>query len=189
MRLEFVIFCVTALLIANIYTEGRYLRDLTQYRKYYQMAGVAAVGYMLYFVIRKNPSNTRQIISSTHDFLKYMPVDKNATGFFRPMMKLISGPAGGELRMLSGGAAASAITAETTSSLARVATKRSVGETKKKFVAARQGWKCKQCSQQLSAWFEIDHVVRLQNGGSNAIENLVALCRECHAAKTGFENI
>jgi 5-methylcytosine-specific restriction endonuclease McrA len=68
-------------------------------------------------------------------------------------------------------------------------TKRSVSETKKKFVAARQGWKCGDCQDQLNAWFEVDHKIRLEYGGSNHIDNLVALCRDCHGEKTAMENL
>jgi 5-methylcytosine-specific restriction endonuclease McrA len=67
--------------------------------------------------------------------------------------------------------------------------KRSVSETKKKFVAARQGWKCGDCQLQLNAWFEVDHKIRLEHGGSNHIDNLVALCRDCHGKKTTIENL
>ena len=68
-------------------------------------------------------------------------------------------------------------------------TKRSVSETKKKFVASKQNWKCGDCGEQLSAWFEVDHKIRLEYGGSNHIDNLVALCRECHGKKTTIENL
>ena len=68
-------------------------------------------------------------------------------------------------------------------------TKRSVSETKKKFVASRQNWKCEDCGEQLSAWFEVDHKIRLEYGGSNHVDNLVALCRECHGRKTTMENL
>lgn len=68
-------------------------------------------------------------------------------------------------------------------------TKRCVSETKKKFVAAQQGWKCAHCKQQLQAWFEVDHQVRLEYGGSNHVDNLVALCRNCHGKKTAMENL
>jgi 5-methylcytosine-specific restriction endonuclease McrA len=67
-------------------------------------------------------------------------------------------------------------------------TKRSVSESKKKFVAAQQGWKCGDCKRQLPGWFEVDHKIRLEHGGSNAVDNLVALCRDCHGKKTAFEN-
>jgi hypothetical protein len=43
--------------------------------------------------------------------------------------------------------------------------------------------------EQLKAWFEVDHVKRLDQGGSNDISNLVALCRNCHGKKTSMENI
>ena len=67
------------------------------------------------------------------------------------------------------------------------ATKRSVSETKKKFVAAQQSWKYGHCDRQLPAWYEVDHIVRLEHGGSNNVDNLVALCRDCHGKKTAME--
>ena len=69
------------------------------------------------------------------------------------------------------------------------ATKRSVSETKKKYVASMQDWKCGDCREKLNAWFEVDHVHRLEYGGSNEVNNLVALCRNCHGKKTAFENM
>ena len=62
--------------------------------------------------------------------------------------------------------------------------KRSVGESKKKYVASRQSWKCEHCKEMLDATYEIDHIVELQHGGTNHIDNLVALCRNCHGKKT-----
>jgi CO dehydrogenase/acetyl-CoA synthase alpha subunit len=71
----------------------------------------------------------------------------------------------------------------------RGTTKRSVSETKKKFVAANQNWLCGDCKRQLPAWFEVDHVIALHNGGSNEVSNLVALCRDCHGKKTAMDHI
>ena len=68
-------------------------------------------------------------------------------------------------------------------------TKRSVSETKKKYVASNQNWKCKSCGDMLTHTFEVDHVVRLQNGGSNDVNNLVAMCVNCHKNKTAHENM
>ena len=45
------------------------------------------------------------------------------------------------------------------------------------------------CQQKLPAWFEVDHKVRLEYGGDNNINNLVALCRDCHGKKTALENM
>ena len=62
-------------------------------------------------------------------------------------------------------------------------TKRSVSETKKKYVASQQGWKCAGCKSVLDATFEVDHKVDLQYGGTNQVNNLHALCRNCHGKK------
>jgi len=62
-------------------------------------------------------------------------------------------------------------------------------KTKKKYVASQQGWCCGNCNKTLPAWFEVDHTVRLDNGGTNNIDNLVALCRDCHGQKTSLENL
>ena len=68
--------------------------------------------------------------------------------------------------------------------------KRSVSETKKKYVASVQDWKCGHCKQKLNAWFEVDHIASLGSGlGNNEVNNLVALCRECHGKKTAMENM
>tara|TARA_A100001015_G_scaffold307031_1_gene402276 strand:+ start:2685 stop:3347 length:663 start_codon:yes stop_codon:yes gene_type:complete len=67
--------------------------------------------------------------------------------------------------------------------------KRSVSETKKKWVASNQNWNCGHCNNQLNAWFEVDHILSLEDGGSNHVNNLVALCRECHGKKTTMSNL
>ena len=68
-------------------------------------------------------------------------------------------------------------------------TKRAVSETKKKFVASRQKWLCNSCQQMLKSSFQVDHVQRLDRGGTNHIDNLVALCVQCHSNKTVLENL
>ena len=68
-------------------------------------------------------------------------------------------------------------------------TKRSVSETKKKYVASSQDWKCGNCKSQLDHTFEIDHKIRLEYGGGNDVQNLIALCRNCHGRKTASENM
>jgi 5-methylcytosine-specific restriction endonuclease McrA len=95
----------------------------------------------------------------------------------------VRGATGGFNRMLSSGNNFSQNSQETN----RI--KRAVGETKKKFVASRQDWNCAKCNTKLSAWFEVDHIQRLDRGGSNHVDNLEALCRECHGAKTAMEKM
>ena len=62
-------------------------------------------------------------------------------------------------------------------------------ETKKKYVASQQNWKCAKCTQQLSATFEVNHKIDLQFGGTNHVNNLEALCRNCHGEKTMLNHL
>lgn len=67
--------------------------------------------------------------------------------------------------------------------------KRRVTEPVKKIVAARQNWRCADCSKLLSAAYQVDHRVALADGGTNRPSNLAALCPNCHALKTQLEAI
>ena len=131
--------------------------------------------------------------------MKHMPIDRNSADLITPLLKfgsggIMSGDDAYEAspqykRMMnSGGSSQSNNTAMSTGSNGG-ATKRSVSETKKKFVASKQNWRCNACAKQLPAWFEVDHVVRLEHGGSNHVDNLVALCRDCHGQKTAMESM
>ena len=62
--------------------------------------------------------------------------------------------------------------------------KRNLSESVKKKVASDQKWNCNNCKLILDATYEIDHVKPLYQGGTNDIENLQALCRNCHGNKT-----
>ena len=55
MRIEIVIFGITAFLIANVYTDGKYWKLLQTNQKYYKMAGIALGGLMLYVLFKKFP--------------------------------------------------------------------------------------------------------------------------------------
>jgi len=67
--------------------------------------------------------------------------------------------------------------------------KRSVSESKKKFVASQQKWLCKRCGETLNASYEVDHRIPLYKGGTNDISNLEALCRNCHGQKTLMDKL
>jgi purine-cytosine permease-like protein len=54
----------------------------------------------------------------------------------------------------------------------------------KKKIASNQKWKCKICHQLLDYTYEIDHIQPIFKGGTNNINNLQALCRNCHGKKT-----
>lgn len=232
MRIELVIFFITTALIFNIYTDGKYLQLMQSNRKYLQMGGIALGGLMVYVLLKKFPDRAQNILRSSNEYMKYLPVDGQTASMLSPILDFtsnqgmfnnqiaghpvlqtdrqasfggggghVSGGRSGGGASLSGsnlgrsggaslrsGGAQSGAEARILNS-GKNSSKRSVSETKKKYVASRQGWKCGDCGNQLSAWFEVDHKIRLEHGGSNHVDNLVALCRECHGCKTAMENL
>jgi hypothetical protein len=67
--------------------------------------------------------------------------------------------------------------------------KRNVTGLMKKKVAADQKWACGHCSQTLDESYEVDHKLALFQGGTNELDNLIALCRNCHGKKTMKERL
>ena len=146
-------------------------------------------------MLKRDPGQCKNMLVHANNFVKYTPINKTALDMFSPivdmtttyqdndpnanstgsfMKSFLNANHMGEQRILNSG---------------KKGTKRSVSETKKKYVASQQQWKCGNCQNQLTAWFEVDHVQRLEHGGSNEVSNLVALCRECHGEKTAMENM
>jgi len=180
MNIETIIIIITLFFAANTYYDGDLLKDFSKYKKYYKVAGCLFVGLSFYAMIKKNPDQSRNLVQSASEFIKILPVDRNAKDMITPLldmstpMNIYNNNSSPQFkRMVNSGQS----------------TKRSVSETKKKYVASQQNWKCKHCQTQLTAWFEVDHVQRLEYGGSNEVSNLEALCRECHGEKTAKENL
>ena len=196
MKFELLVFGITAFFIANVYHDGKYVHIIKSWKKYYQMAGIGFVGLSAYLFMKKYPGHSRSLFTHANGIIKYMPIDKDATDLLTPLIdmtksSMFSNDSGmnyndgmmmthQQKRMMNSG---------TVTNAGQPNTKRSVSETKKKFVAAQQGWNCGACKKQLPAWFEVDHKTRLDQGGSNHVDNLVALCRDCHGKKTAFENL
>jgi hypothetical protein len=201
MRFEIILFLIAGFIMANIYSDGKYLKIALSWKKYYQMAGVAIGALMIYWVIRRRPAQAREMLSASNDYLKYLPVDKNASSIISPILdfttkqNILADQYWGSYSQQEGGYNYPVVPMRQQQSENRILrsgkqpTKRSVSETKKKYVASSQNWKCGGCGKQLTAWFEVDHKVRLEYGGSNEVSNLVALCRECHGEKTTMENL
>lgn len=191
MRLEIFILGITAFFIYNAYHDGKYTKMLSTFKKYYLMIFYAFVGISIWLFLKKNPAQGKNLLLCANNVVKYMPIDKSSMDMISPIFDLTSTgertfmenanylesqntPFASERKILSSG---------------KGGTKRSVSETKKKYVASMQDWKCGECGQQLNAWFEVDHKIRLEHGGGNDVQNLVALCRECHGKKTAMENM
>ena len=198
MKIGLIIFIVVVLIVLNIYYDGKLLNKILMYKKYYKMAVIIVIGLGIYLFINKNPANYRDLVVNANTYLKYLPIDKNTQSIMAPIIDLTSRSLQNKNNNNFNGNFNSNYTNNMNNLTPQQqkiltsggrATKRSVSETKKKFVAANQNWCCKHCSKQLSAWFEVDHVTKLEFGGSNEVNNLEALCRECHGKKTALENL
>ena len=211
MKLELFIIAVTAFLIYNTYHNGKYTKMFFAYKKYYQMAFLGLLGVSFWLLIKRDPKQCKNILLYANNMVKYMPIDKSSMNMISPIVDFTNNTEGGFMNGLNkfsqhweehdnaGGLLAANNYEKRILQSGQVqgqgsgqggkATKRSVSETKKKYVASMQNWKCGACNEQLNAWFEVDHKVRLEHGGGNNVENLVALCRDCHGRKTAMENM
>jgi hypothetical protein len=198
MRFGLLILGVTGFLMMNTYHDGKYITVMKTWKKYYQMAFIGFLGLSMYLFIKKHPSHSKSLFVHANDIIKYMPIDKEAGDFLSPLIDMTTKSSYFSQQMYPQTGGGMEMTAQQKRLLnsGKVdvtgngkATKRSVSETKKKYVASQQGWKCNRCQKQLTAWYEVDHKVRLEYGGSNEVSNLVALCRECHGEKTTMENL
>ena len=191
MRLEIFVLGLTAFFVYNAYTDGKYSKMLLSFKKYYKMIFYVLLGLGIYVLLKRNPDQGRNMLLYANNVVKFIPIDKNSMDMLSPIIDftstnedssfmesvngIYSNPGfSGEKRMMNSG---------------KNGTKRSVSETKKKYVASNQSWKCGNCQAQLDHTFEIDHKVRLEYGGGNDVQNLIALCRNCHGKKTANENM
>jgi hypothetical protein len=196
MRLEIFVLGLTAFFIYNAYNDGKYTKMLLTFKKYYKMIFYALLGIGIYVLLKRNPDQGRNMLLYANNVVKFMPIDKTSMDMLSPVFDFTStcdrsfmesfnniddtnimgstGLCNSDRRIVNSG---------------KNGTKRSVSETKKKYVASQQDWKCGSCKSQLDHTFEIDHKIRLEYGGGNDVQNLIALCRNCHGKKTASENM
>ena len=194
MRSEILIFGITGFLLYNAYYDGKYTKMLLSYKKYYKMIFIAFLAICFYVLLKRNPLQTKNLLLYTNNMIKYMPIDKSSADLLSPIFDLSTN----NKSFMEGFNSTLNPNHEYNPVLKKInmlakpnvkPIKRSVSETKKKYVASMQDWKCGQCNKKLSHTFEIDHKIRLEYGGDNDVTNLVALCRECHGEKTAMENM
>ena len=191
MKFEFLIFVLTMFFVVNTYYDGKYVKVLKSWKKYYQMAGIAFAGISAYAFIKKYPLQSQSLIQNANGIIKFMPIDKEAGDLLSPLLNFSQNYNGIHESFTPQNMQSNNMSSQEKRILnsGKKTTKRSVSETKKKYVAANQNWKCKGCGKQLDATFEVDHVVDLQFGGSNHVSNLEAKCRNCHGQKTMMNNL
>jgi len=178
MRYGIIILCATVFLVYNTYTDNKISKYVKHNTKYLKMLGIMFSGLSLYMFLNKHPNESENMIKHAVGAVRYLPIDKSSKDLITPLFNLTS---------------QSQIQTNQNNVLrpTRIQQncKRSVSETKKKYVASSQNWKCDHCHNQLDATFEVDHVIELQNGGSNETSNLVALCRNCHGKKSMLQRL
>jgi len=190
MKTEIIIFGITAFLIYNSYYDGKYTKMLLSYKKYYKMIVIGFMAICSYLTIKSNPLQTKNMLLYTNNMIKYMPIDRSSIDIISPIFDLSTRSNGFMNEMNDPSSAVlSHQQRHLLSGPPLKPVKRSVSETKKKYVASMQDWKCGQCNKKLTHTFEVDHKIRLEHGGGNDVTNLVALCRECHGEKTAMENM
>lgn len=178
------------------------------------MAGVAVGGLILYYILKKvSPDRKRELLQMSNEYMKYLPIDRNTSSFISPILDFtnkfvpqgagVAGVAGAASAQypripVGGGRKPMVASAEIGgpprgggggggAGINKI--KRSVSESRKKFVAARQEWKCATCGSVLDFTYEVDHVIPLFLGGTNEVDNLAACCVSCHKKKTLLERI
>ena len=197
MRLEIFVLGLTAFFVYNAYTDGKYTKMLLSFKKYYKMIFYVCLGIGIYILLKRNPQQGRKMLLYANNVVKFMPIDKSSMDMLSPIIDFTSkNDTDGESFMESVNEIDSSQMGagffnndKRIMSSGKNGTKRSVSETKKKYVASSQEWKCGHCKSQLDHTFEIDHKVRLEYGGGNDVQNLIALCRNCHGKKTAGENM
>jgi hypothetical protein len=195
MRLEIFVLGLTAFFVYNTYTDGKYTKMLFSFKKYYKMIFYVCLGIGIYLLLKRNPNQGRNMLLYANNIVKFMPIDKTSMDMLSPIIDFTSTDNNSSFMESFNGIGGSNSSSGFCNNQTRITssgkngTKRSVSETKKKYVAAQQEWKCGHCESQLDHTFEIDHKVRLEYGGGNDVQNLVALCRNCHGKKTASENM
>jgi len=195
MRLEILIFGITGFLLYNAYYDGKYTKILLSYKKYYKMILIGFLAICFYIMIKRNPLQTKNMLLYTNNMIKYMPIDKSSMDMLSPIFDLSTKGSsfmeGFNTELNPGYNYNPVIISQQQRNMlsGQKPVKRAVSETKKKYVASMQDWKCGQCKKKLTHTFEVDHKIRLEHGGGNDVTNLVALCRECHGEKTAMENM
>lgn len=184
MTLNKYIFIITLFLMYNTYNDGKLVKKIISLKKYYTIAFWGFLGLGVYIYINKFPNKSSNIFTHADKVMPYLPIDGETMEIINPILNVskfmnVTEPMPyvppSEKRMINSGYQNKG--------------KRVVSETKKKYVAANQDWLCKKCNSKLPACFEVDHIQRLDQGGSNNVTNLVALCRTCHGEKTMMENL
>jgi hypothetical protein len=167
----------------DAYHDGVYSSKLITLQQNYKPLMYLFVGFAVLYAIQLTPTESKDLLYKTGMVMQHLPLStpipiERIQPYIEKMHGYVDAPNGSSSTNYS----LPFVSATSTK-------KRAVSETKKKYIASNQNWKCGDCKRQLDHTFEVDHRIRLEHGGSNDVSNLVALCRNCHGLKTSSENM
>ena len=154
-----IILAITGFMISDTFYEGKYTKLLKSWTKFYKMGGYAFLGISLLLFLRKNPDQAQDVVMNASNIVRGMPFDRGASEMFMPLVSAMNPQSFFNKNKVCNNQEQRS--AEKMMGSGKKGTKRSVSETKKKFVAAQQSWICNKCKKQLPAWFEVDHKIQI----------------------------
>ena len=90
MRLEIFVLGLTAFFIYNAYNDGKYTKMLLTFKKYYKMIFYALLGIGIYAILKRNPSQGRNMLLYANNVVKFMPIDKTSMDMLSPVFDFTS---------------------------------------------------------------------------------------------------
>jgi len=206
MKLELFILFIIGVFIYDTYHGGKMMKWIQSLKKYYKTATYIFIVIFIYGLMKSKDPRSKNILYYGYNIIRNLPLEKSYVNSLSPIFDMTNSvgedyengnsfmeglnninplmPSNIPSSMNGRGGGGGGYRQHNP-----IATKRSVSEAKKRYVASSQNWKCANCAQQLNHTFEVDHIMRLEYGGSNEVNNLSALCRNCHGLKTAKENI
>ena len=181
---------ISGAVIWDIISGGKVQRKLADVQKYGKVAIALIVGLGLLLMVNKPGNSKVDMVRTASDIVSVLPASAT-TRLMKGGIGIVSQASNSGLGNWSTLNSTPSTQVETTiPAMSSNKTKsRSVSEARKKSVAASQGWRCSGCNEMLSATYEVDHIIELQDGGTNDVNNLTAMCRNCHGEKTLQERL
>ena len=95
MKLELLILAITLFFIYDTYYDGKYRKLLLSWKKYYQMIFFGLLGLGVYLLLKRNPTQGKNMLLYANNAVKYMPIDKSSLELFSPIIDFTSNLEGG----------------------------------------------------------------------------------------------
>ena len=174
----YLVLVVTFAVAANHYYDNKLFSYVyLKYRKYFNILLILLVGIFIFYSLNMQTEKWRHMIEKTN---RYLPDDMQQA--IHPVLDFTNKHFADQVLEAS-------VQRHQPLMTERIKIMRNVSEKTKKIVAGGQSWKCAMCYDILPPTYEVDHIMRLEFGGSNDISNLQALCPNCHRKKTMLEKM